>query len=290
MSGPEEALRSPLAGSWQASEDLLEGALRTPGELLESLVPQLQDPESFLDHPREVVERFLYERQDYWSRILSLEERTAMIDYIRQVSFGLAWELYSEEEQSVMPDETRKAISLQALLEYCSGVFRRLSRLITLIDRSPNQQITRERVFVDFSLTRKAGPGSINWLMSHPRSHRFERVAPNSTVAPNLRELFTQEDENGEKVSYLPSEISETHVQVDYNTQENRFVRLFLTTMHRDINTVANLAEYQGAEEARVKAEALMHGISELLQYDFLKYSSPARTVRRPSVGTRLRQ
>ena len=158
MSGPEEALRSPLAGSWQASEDLLEGALRTPGELLESLVPQLQDPESFLDHPREVVERFLYERQDYWSRILSLEERTAMIDYIRQVSFGLTWELYSEEEQSVMPDETRKAISLQALLEYCSGVFRRLSRLITLIDRSPNQQITRERVFVDFSLTRKAGP------------------------------------------------------------------------------------------------------------------------------------
>jgi len=271
----------------ETSMSALEEPLQTPTELLESLVPQVPEPELFLEYPREVVERYLYEREGYWKRILSQHERAAMLDYIREVSYVLAWDLFSEEDVSVMPEETRKAISLQTLLEYCSGVFRRLSHLIALIDQSPNQQIARERVFVDFSLTRKAGPGSINWLMSHPRSHRFERPAPNSTIAPNLRQVFSQRSADGEEVSYLPSEIAETQVRIDYNTYENRFVRRFLTTMHSDINTIANLAAMQEENEIRAEAEALMRKIGELLQYDFLKYSSPAFSARRPPAAHR---
>ena len=186
-----------------------------------------------------------------------------MVDYVRQISFGLAWDIYSQDEYGVMPVETRRAISLHGLLEYCSGIFRQLARLVQLIDRSPNQQLTREKVFVDFSMSRKAGPGSINWLMSHPRSHRFEKAAPNSSLAPNLRGLFSRRDENGEQVEYLPSQISETHVQVDYNTYENRFIRRpwLLSSMHRDLSTISNLAEVQGAQQVRVDAETLMHGV-----------------------------
>ena len=254
----------------------LEEIVPTTEELLDSLVPAVQDVEMLLEFPREVVERYLYEREGYWERILTPEQRSAMVDRIRQVSFGLAWDLYSEEDISVMPSQVRGgAISLNVLLEYCNGIFRRLSRLIALIDRSPNQRLTRERVFVDFSLTRRSGPGSINWLMSHPRSHRFERAAPESTAAPNLKAMISQGSENPEQ-AYLPSEISETRVQIDYNTYENRFVRRFLTTMHSDINTLANLAEFQGEQKIRGQAEGLMRGVSELLQYDFLKYSSNA--------------
>ena len=239
-----------------------------------------------LDYPREVVERYLYERDGYWPKILSPTERTAMADYIRKMSFALAWELFSDEDIDVLPEESRKPISLQTLLEYCSGIFRRLSRIIAVIDRSPNQRVTRERNFVDFSLSRKAGPGSINWLMSHPRSHRFERPAPNNNIAPHLQQALSQKPPGGEEITYLPSEISETRVQLDYNTYENRFIRLFLTTMSRDMNIIVNLAEIQEEEDVRVKAQTLMRGISELLEYDFLKYSSPVRNVRRPSAGS----
>ena len=257
----------------------LEEALRTPEELLETLAPRVESLDMLLEYPREVVERFLYEPEGYWTKILSPEDRIAMVDYVRQISFGLAWDIYSQDEYGVMPVETRRAISLHGLLEYCSGIFRQLARLVQLIDRSPNQQLTREKVFVDFSMSRKAGPGSINWLMSHPRSHRFEKAAPNSSLAPNLRGLFSRRDENGEQVEYLPSQISETHVQVDYNTYENRFIRRFLSSMHRDLSTISNLAEVQGAQQVRVDAETLMHGVSELLQYAFLKYSSPMGSI-----------
>ena len=165
----------------------LEEALRTPEELLETLAPRVESLDMLLEYPREVVERFLYEREGYWTKILSPEDRIAMVDYVRQISFGLAWDIYSQDEYGVMPVETRRAISLHGFLEYCSGIFRQLARLVQLIDRSPNQQLTREKVFVDFSMSRKAGPGSINWLMSHPRSHRFAKAAPNSSLAPNLR-------------------------------------------------------------------------------------------------------
>ena len=267
----------------EAGTSDLEQPLQTPEELLEGLVPQIQDLDMVLDYPREVVERYLYEREGYWAKVIAPRDRAAMIDYIRRVSYSLAWELFSEEDVTVMPEELRKDVSLQGLLEYCIGIFQQLSRLIMLIDRSPNRQLTRERVFVDFSMTRRSGAGSINWLMSHPRSHRFERAAPNGTAAPGLRELFTERSEGGEEVSYLPAQISETHVQVDYNTYENRFVRRFLSTMHRDINNISNLAEYEGQAGVQAEAEVIMRGISELLQYDFLKHSSPSGAPRQPA-------
>ena len=261
----------------------LEEYLQTPVELLQSLTPQVQDLNKFLEYPRELMERALFEREDYWTRILSAHERTAMIDYIREISYALAWDIYSEVDVSDMPQEFRKGISLQILLEYCLGVFREVSRLIVLIDRSPNQKLTRERVFVDFSNTRKAGPGSINWLMSHPNSHRFEQTPPGSPVAPKLQELLSKGPQRGDGASYLPASISETLVYVEYNTPENRFVRRFLTRMHKDSNTIANLAESQGEDGIRVEAEALMRSISELLEYDFLKHSSPIGAARATS-------
>ena len=257
-------------------------ALRAPGELLEGLVPRQIDIEMLLEYPREVVERYLYEQEAYWTRLLTHAERNAMVDHVREISYALAWEMFSEDEASVMPQETRRSISLQSLLEYSSGIFQKLARIVALIDRSPNQHLTRERVFVDFSLTRKSGPGSINYLLSHPRSHRFERAAPGSEIAPALRQAFSSRTPSGEEASYLPSQISETRVEVNYNTYENRFVRLFLTTMHNDINTISNVAAAQGVEEVHQKADTLQRGITELLQYDFLKYSSPVRSVHRP--------
>ena len=266
----------------------LEGALEAPRELLDSLAPQMSELEMVLEFPRDVVERYLYERDGYSSRMLPPDARASMADFIRKVSFSLAWELYGEEDVGVMPVEAGGLISLQSLLEYCSGIFQKLSRIVALIDRSPNQRLTRERVFVDFSLTRKAGPGSINWLMSHPRNHRFERPAPNSTIAPSMRRAFSRNLANGEEVAYLPSQIAESRVELDYNTQENRFIRRFLTTIQRDISTVAEVAESQGEEEVRTKATSLNQSINELLQYDFLKYSSPERgTQRAPTVSQR---
>ena len=49
--------------------------------------------------------------------------------------------------------------------------------------------------------------------------------------------------------------------------------------MHRDLSTISNLAEVQGAQQVRVDAETLMQGVSELLQYAFLKYSSPMGSI-----------
>ena len=188
--------------------DDLENVLLTTEELLASLVPEEQELalDNLLDYPREMVERIIFEREDYWTKLLTSEDRTAMLDYIREICFALGWQLYSDEDISLMPENLRKPISLQILMEYCQGIFQRLSRLIVLIDQSPNRQLTRERVWVDFSMTKKAGVGSINWLMSHPRSHRFEKVAPDSPIAPTLKNLFTQADENGEETSYLPTQ------------------------------------------------------------------------------------
>ena len=264
-----------------ATDDGIGSALETSEELLDSLVPQVPELEMVLEFPRDVVERYLYERKGYWSTILTPEDRGSMVDDIRKICFRLAWDLHSEEDSSVRPEETRKPISLLALLEYCSGILQKLSRVVAAISRNPNQRLNRERVFVDFSLTRKSGPGSINWLMSHPSSYCFERAAPNSTAAPSMRRAFAQRLPNGEEIPYLPSQIGESRVELDYNTQENRFVRQFLSTMQRDISTIAEVAEAQGEEETRVKARSLIHSISELLQYEFLKHSSPTRGVPR---------
>ena len=261
----------------------LEEGLQSPGELLDSLVPQVEELDKLLEMPREVVERILYEREGYWSKIVSSRERTAMIDYIREITFALAWEVYNDVDVAELPDEMRKPISLQVLLEYCLGIFKLVSRLVLLIERSPNQKLVRERVFVDFGSSRKPGPGTIHRLLSHPNSHRFERTAPNSTVAPNLQRLLSQRPDAGDGEGHLPAQVSETHAYVDFNTQENRFVRRFLTAMHKDVNTIGNMSEAQGEESVRVEAVGLMRGISELLEYDFLKYSSPSGAVRHTS-------
>ena len=88
----------------------MEEYLQTPVELLQSLTPQVQDLNKFLEYPRELMERALFEREDYWTRILSAHERTAMIDYIREISYALAWDIYSEVDVSDMPQEFRNRV------------------------------------------------------------------------------------------------------------------------------------------------------------------------------------
>ena len=264
------------------SEDRQE--LAEAGKLLNSLSADLHGLEDILEHPREVLERAVYEREGYWSRILTPEERIGILNYLRQIVFSLAWQLYGDDDIALMPDELHQPISLQVLLAYCSGVFEKLSRIISLIDQSPHQRLLRERIWVEFSLAKKAGGRTLDWLMSHPNLQRFEQAPASTSIAPGLRQAFTKTSPQGKSLSYIPTEIPESRVGADFNTYENRFLRLFLSSVHRDLDTIANLAESAGEDDIRIKAQGMKRELRELMQYDFLKYASALRGVRKPSV------
>lgn len=206
---------------------------------------------------------------------IQLEIFPAKLDYKRD--YQLILQDVNQQIYNLSFDFLRKTYHLtglthtssQSLTEYFTilkAIFRQLVEAVERIERYPNYRMLHERQIKDVNKVRRAGKENLGFLSKQPH-------------------LLIQDDGRGilsvgEK-KYRPTHLLETKRMLDFNTNENRFLRWMLERIDKKLSDIrTNLVgkgRRQQDPELLEELGRMKTALRRLLQFDFLQQAGPMR-------------
>lgn len=201
------------------------------------------------------------------SLILRLEIFPSKMDYKRD--YQMILKDVNEQVYNLAFDFLRKTYNLTGLKEtkyrsltefftILSQVFRQLTTTVDRIQAVPHQRLMKVNKVMDSNRVKKAGRENLKFLAHNP--HFLVKDARNGFIRINMD-------------CYSPVRLIESKRKINYDTQENRFLRWMLTTIKQKLRKLkVRLAQMERANDPVLmrRLDNMEAQLGRLLKADFL--------------------